>query len=94
MGAEVAHNFEREWQNHRELLSEQLRGQIELGLEVRAVDYQRVLKQIPLLHDSFVELFEQRYDAIDPSRAERGAQNLASTGDPAFCTSGHYACPV
>jgi len=87
MSAEVAHNFEREWQNHRDLLSEQLRGQIERGLEVRAVDYQRALKQIPLLHDSFVELFEQRYDAIltpaAPSAAPRG---LTSTGDPSFCT--------
>ena len=87
MGAEVAHNFEREWQNSRALLSEHLRAQIERGLEVRAVDYQRARKQIPLLHDSFVELFEQRYDAIltpaAPSAAPRG---LTSTGDPSFCT--------
>ena len=87
MSAEVAHNFEREWQNHRESLSEQLRGQIERGLEVRAVDYQRSLKQIVSLHDSFVELFEQRYDAIlTPAAPSAAPKGLETTGDPAFCT--------
>jgi len=87
MGAEVAHNFEREWQNNRALLSEQLRGQIERGREVRAVDYQRALKQIAPMYDSFVELFEQRYDAIlTPAAPSAAPKGLSSTGDPAFCT--------
>lgn len=87
MGAEVAHNFEREWQNHRALLSEQLRGQIERGREVRALDYQRALSQSAPLHGSFVELFEQRYDAIlTPAAPSAAPQGLSSTGDPCFCT--------
>lgn len=87
MAAEVAHNFEREWQNSRALLSEQLRGQIERGREVRAVDYQRALSQIAPMHDSFVELFEQRYDAIlTPAAPSAAPKGLTSTGDPAFCT--------
>ena len=87
MGAEVAHNFEREWQNSRALLSEQLRAQIERGREVRAMDYQRALKQIAPLHDSFVELFEQRYDAIlTPAAPSAAPKGLTSTGDPSFCT--------
>lgn len=87
MGAEVAHNFEREWQNSRALLSEPLRGQIERGREVRAVDYQRALGQIAPMHDSFVELFEQRYDAIlTPAAPSAAPKGLSSTGDPAFCT--------
>jgi Asp-tRNA(Asn)/Glu-tRNA(Gln) amidotransferase A subunit family amidase len=68
-------------------MSEQLRRQIEQGRVVSAFDYQRALEQIDPIHDSFVELFEQRYDAIltasAPSAAPKG---LASTGDPAFCT--------
>jgi len=31
---------------------------------VRAIDYQRALSRIAPIHESFVELFEQRYDAI------------------------------
>jgi Asp-tRNA(Asn)/Glu-tRNA(Gln) amidotransferase A subunit family amidase len=87
MGAEVAHNFELEWANSRALISGQLRAQIERGREVRAVDYQRALKQIAPMHDSFVELFEQRYDAIlTPAAPSAAPKGLASTGDPAFCT--------
>ncbi len=87
MSAEMALNLEREWVNGRDRLSEQLRKQIEAGQKVSAVDYQRALRQIDPIHESFVELFEQRYDAIltpaAPSAAPRG---LTSTGDPSFCT--------
>ena len=87
MSAEMAVNLDREWRQGRDRLSEQLRKQIEAGQKVSAVDYQRALRQIDPIHESFVELFEQRYDAIltaaAPSAAPKG---LAATGDPAFCT--------
>jgi Asp-tRNA(Asn)/Glu-tRNA(Gln) amidotransferase A subunit family amidase len=87
MGAEMAVNLEREWKQGRERLSDPLRKQIEGGREIRAVDYQRALRQITPVHESFLELFEQRYDAIltasAPSAAPKG---LTSTGDPSFCT--------
>ncbi len=87
MGAEMAHNLEREWTNGRDLLSEQLRAQIERGREVRASDYLHALSQIVPLNASFLELFEQRYDAIiTPSAPSAAPKGLASTGDPVFCT--------
>ena len=87
MSAEMALNLEREWQQGRDRLSEQLRTQIERGREVRAVDYQRALRQIAPIHESFVELFEQRYDAIlTPAAPSAAPKGLASTGDPSFCT--------
>jgi len=37
--------------------------------------------------ESFVELFEQRYDAIlTPAAPGTAPKGLASTGDPSFCT--------
>ncbi|MEK6716122.1 MAG: amidase family protein, partial [candidate division NC10 bacterium] len=37
--------------------------------------------------ESFVELFEQRYDAIlTPAAPGTAPSGLASTGDPSFCT--------
>jgi Asp-tRNA(Asn)/Glu-tRNA(Gln) amidotransferase A subunit family amidase len=40
-----------------------------------------------LVNDSFVELFEQRYDAIiTPAAPGAAPKGLASTGDPSFCT--------
>lgn len=87
MGAEVAHNFVREWQNRRAMLSQPLRDQIERGRAVRAVDYQQALQQIAPMQDSFRELFEQRYDAIlTPAAPSAAPKGLSSTGDPAFCT--------
>jgi Asp-tRNA(Asn)/Glu-tRNA(Gln) amidotransferase A subunit family amidase len=87
MAPEMAFNLEREWKNGGERLSEQLRTQIERGREVRAVEYQHALAQINPIHESFVELFEQRYDAIlTPAAPSAAPKGLASTGDPSFCT--------
>ncbi len=87
MSSEMAVNLEREWQQGRDKLSEQLRTLLERGREVRAVDYQRALRRIEPMHESFVELFEQRYDAIlTPAAPSAAPKGLASTGDPAFCT--------
>jgi Asp-tRNA(Asn)/Glu-tRNA(Gln) amidotransferase A subunit family amidase len=87
MSAEMALNLAREWEHGQTRMSEQLRQQIEFGRTVSAFDYQYARKQIVPLHEGFVELFEQRYDAIltaaAPSAAPKG---LASTGDPSLCT--------
>ena len=87
MGAEMAHNLDREWTNGRDRLSEQLREQIARGREVRAADYLGALSRIAPVHESFVELFEQRYDAIlTPAATGAAPKGLSSTGNPSFCT--------
>jgi Asp-tRNA(Asn)/Glu-tRNA(Gln) amidotransferase A subunit family amidase len=87
MDAEIAHNLEREWTNNGDRLSAQLRALIDRGREVRAVDYQHALSRREPIHESFVELFEQRYDAIlTPAAPSAAPKGLASTGDPVFCT--------
>jgi Asp-tRNA(Asn)/Glu-tRNA(Gln) amidotransferase A subunit family amidase len=87
MEAEMAANLEREWDKGRDRLSEQLRAQLERGRNVRAIDYQRALSRIAPIHESFVELFEQRYDAIlTPAATGAAPKGLSSTGDPVFCT--------
>ena len=83
----MAANLDREWDKGRDRLSEQLRAQLERGRNVRAIDYQRALSRIAPIHESFVELFEQRYDAIlTPAATGAAPKDLSSTGDPAFCT--------
>jgi Asp-tRNA(Asn)/Glu-tRNA(Gln) amidotransferase A subunit family amidase len=87
MSAEMAYNLEREWRSGGARLSDQLRAQIERGREVRAADYLGALARIKLVNNSFIELFEQRYDAIlTPAAAGAAPQGLAGTGDPSFCT--------
>ena len=87
MSAEMAYNLEREWRTGGARLSEQLREQIERGREVRAADYLGALGRIKLINESFIELFEQRYDAIlTPAAPSAAPKGLAGTGDPSFCT--------
>ena len=87
MGAEMAFNLEREWKNARDHLSERLRTQIERGRQLSALDYQDGLSRIKPIHESFVELFEQRYDAIlTPAAPSAAPKGLSATGDPSFCT--------
>jgi len=87
MEAEMAANLVREWDKGRDRLSEQLRVLLERGRSVRAIDYQRALSRIAPIHESFVELFEQRYDVIlTPAATGAAPRGLSSTGDPVFCT--------
>ncbi len=85
--AEMASNFEREWLTGRDKLSPQLASLLAKGREVKALDYQRVLRSLPKLIESFDELFTERYDAIvTPAALGTAPKGLASTGDPVFCS--------
>jgi Asp-tRNA(Asn)/Glu-tRNA(Gln) amidotransferase A subunit family amidase len=87
MEAEMAVNLDREWRGGRERLSEPLRAQIERGRAVGAIDYLRALRAIDPIHETFLELFEQRYEAIvTPAAPSAAPKGLSSTGDPSFCT--------
>jgi Asp-tRNA(Asn)/Glu-tRNA(Gln) amidotransferase A subunit family amidase len=86
MEAEMAVNLEPLWTAGREKLSERLRGLLERGREVRAVDHQRALRRIAPMVESFDELFRERYDAIlTPPALGTAPKGLGATGDPAFC---------
>ena len=87
MEADLAKNYEPEYQEGRDKLSAALRGQIERGRRVRAVDYNKALDRVPALNRGLNELFELRYEAIlTPATAGTAPRGLASTGSPAFCT--------
>jgi len=86
MAAEMAANFDLEWDKGRDRLSEPLRALLERGREVKAIDYQKALARLPVLHEGFEELFS-RFDAVlTPSAPGTAPAGLEATGDPAFCT--------
>jgi Asp-tRNA(Asn)/Glu-tRNA(Gln) amidotransferase A subunit family amidase len=86
MEAEMAANFDLEWEKGRDKLSEKLRGLLARGRETAALAYQQALARIPMLYDGFADIFG-RFDAIlTPSATGTAPKGLASTGDPAFCT--------
>src|SRR6185295_4634429 len=85
-GPEMAANLAREWATGRDKLSSVLRGRIERGRAVSAIDYLQARASLPELHASFTELFEQRYDAIiTPTASGTAPAGLQSTGEPTFC---------
>jgi Asp-tRNA(Asn)/Glu-tRNA(Gln) amidotransferase A subunit family amidase len=86
METEMAANLEPLWLAGKDKLSERLRSLMERGRETRAVDYQRVLRSLPAVRESFDELFIERYDAIvTPPALGTAPKGLGATGDPAFC---------
>ena len=91
MEADLARNLRGAYDRGRDRLSYSLRGQIERGRAVSAVDYNDAVDRIQATADAFDEIFD-RCDAIltaaAPGPAPRG---LESTGSPAFCTLWTFA---
>ena len=87
MDAEMAVNFQREYDRGKKKLSEKLRTLLERGRQVSAFDYQRAQRMIAPLNEAFEDLFLQRYDAIlTPAAPGTAPKGLKATGDPSFCT--------
>jgi len=86
MEAEMAANFDLEWEKGRERISPALHAQLARGREVKALDYQRACARIPLINDGFEEIFERCDAIVTPAAPGTAPKGLESTGDPAFCT--------
>ena len=86
MEAEMAANLEPLWLAGKDKLSDRLRALMERGRETRAIDYQRALRSLAPVVESFDELFMERYDAIlTPPALGTAPKGLGATGDPVFC---------
>jgi Asp-tRNA(Asn)/Glu-tRNA(Gln) amidotransferase A subunit family amidase len=86
MEADLARNFERDYEAGGNRLSSTLRQMIERGQRYLAVEYARALEQIPFLSALLDEVFES-YDAIlTPAVPGEAPLGLESTGSPIFCT--------
>jgi Asp-tRNA(Asn)/Glu-tRNA(Gln) amidotransferase A subunit family amidase len=85
MEAEMAANLEPLWLAGKDQLSDRLRALIERGRETKAIDYQRALRSVAPVVESFDELFMERYDAILTPPALGSAPKGLATGDPVFC---------
>ncbi len=88
--ADIARNYWRYYEKGRDSLSERLRGMIEEGRRVLAVDYALAHDWIELMNAALERIFD-RYDAIvTPAASGQAPAGLDSTGDPAFCTIWTY----
>ena len=86
MEAEIAANYDAEWQRGRDRLSQSLRSQIERGRAISAVDYQHALERIAAVNAAFEPLYANCDVIMTPAVPGTAPRGLDSTGDPAFCT--------
>ena len=90
MEAEIARNYHRDYERGADQLSDSLRGQIERGREVRAVDYIRSAESIGALAAIADEILND-YDAfLTPAAPGTAPHGLDDTGSAAFCTIWTY----
>ena len=90
MEAEIARNYHRDYERGADQLSDGLRGQIERGREVRAVDYIRSTESIGALAAIADEILND-YDAfLTPAAPGTAPHGLDDTGSAAFCTIWTY----
>jgi Asp-tRNA(Asn)/Glu-tRNA(Gln) amidotransferase A subunit family amidase len=86
MEAEIAANYDAEWKQGKDRLSDSLRNQIERGRAVTAVDYQHALERITAVNSAFESLYANCDVILTPAVPGTAPRGLDSTGDPAFCT--------
>jgi Asp-tRNA(Asn)/Glu-tRNA(Gln) amidotransferase A subunit family amidase len=90
MEVEMAHNFHRDYEQGRAQLSPPLRALIERGRQYKAIDYARAVSAIAALNEALSPIFDE-FDAIlTPAAPGEAPLGLASTGNPAFCTTWTY----
>lgn len=90
MHADIARNFAHYADTGRERLSDRLRGIIEDGRTILAVDYILANDWVRVLNAGLEQIFD-RYDAIvTPATTGQAPKTLEMTGDPAFCTTWTY----
>ncbi|MPZ59344.1 MAG: amidase [Rhizobiales bacterium] len=90
MESEMAHNFQRDYQQGRDKLSAGLRKLIERGRKYLAVDYQAAVARIAAFNAGLDSVFDE-YDAIlTPAAPGEAPRGLDATGNPIFCTIWTY----
>jgi Asp-tRNA(Asn)/Glu-tRNA(Gln) amidotransferase A subunit family amidase len=85
MEADIARSYASLYDRGADKLSESLRGQIERGRKITAVDYNDAMSRVDLLNYGLIELFEH-FDAILTLPTTGEAPVGDGTGSPIFCT--------
>ena len=83
---DIAKNYNREYKQHIDLLSDNLRQIIERGRKTLAIEYNHAIDHIAALNTAMDEIMVE-YDAIlTPATTGEAPKGFDTTGDPIFCT--------
>ncbi len=88
--ADLAAAFERECETGADKLSASLRGLIDRGRQVLALDYQKAVARIEIVNEGFDEIFENFDAIVTPATLGTAPRGIASTGDPLLATMWTY----
>ncbi|MDX1710194.1 MAG: amidase [Rhodovibrionaceae bacterium] len=86
MLADLAKSFAAFYERDASLLSDTLRGMIEEGQKIAAVDYNRAREWRVIYNDALDELFDEVDAILTPATLGEAPQGLEATGDPTCCT--------
>ncbi len=89
MEVEMAHNLRRDYEKAADQLSPQLRQLIERGRTYTATDYCAARAGVEPLNAALDAVFDE-YDAILTPATTGEAPDIATTGNPAFCSTWTY----
>jgi Asp-tRNA(Asn)/Glu-tRNA(Gln) amidotransferase A subunit family amidase len=90
MLADIARHFGPIAEKSGDQLSAKLRGMIEEGFKISAVDYNRARDQAELLYALLTEYFERYVALLTPAAPGPAPKSLETTGDPIFATLWTY----
>ena len=86
METDIAKNFNREYKQNKDQLSDVLRELIERGRKTLAIEYNHAVEHIAALNTAMDEIMFE-YDAIlTPATTGEAPKGFDTTGDPIFCT--------
>ena len=85
MEADLAKSFANHYDQGGDKVSQRLRGMIECGQRVLATEYNEAVDRIGGYNDILDQYFDD-YDAVLTPSTPGEAPDIATTGDPAFCT--------
>ena len=86
MEVDIAKNFNREYKQHKDKLSDNLRELIERGRQTLAIEYNHAVDHIAALNTAMDEIMVE-YDAmLTPATTGEAPKGFDTTGDPIFCT--------
>ena len=91
MEADIARNYEVDYERGRDQLSAPLRELVERGRQVRAIDYSNAVDRIRATSTAFDEVFDRCDCILTAAAAGPAPRGLESTGSPAFCTLWTFA---
>lgn len=86
MEVDIAKNFNREYRQYKDQLSDNLRELIERGSKTLAIEYNHAVDHIAALNTAMDEIMVEYDGILTPATTGEAPKGFDTTGDPIFCT--------